>query len=91
MDDMQPDERVISSTVWHDGKCFYVSTINRDSSAMLGPGRFAETMVWEFDWKTQKRGDIVGQDGGCKGSITKHLLMCQRIHDTGRTEDDDEA
>ena len=82
---MKDDERIIKSYVWHDGKCFFVSTIDRDSSALQG-GRYAETIVWEFDWPTQKRGAILHQDGHIRGSITQHMLICQCLHDQGKPE-----
>ena len=84
--DSQPDKRLIKSYVWHGDRCFFVSTVDRDSSSDHG-GRFSETMVFEFDWETGKRGAIVGQDGGGQGSIFKHIKMCERIFKTGHTEE----
>lgn len=84
------NKTLIQSYVHHDGKCFFVSTIDRDSSAMAG-GRFAETLVWEFDMATKARGNIVGQDGGARGSIAKHIAMCQRIFETGLCDEPGEA
>jgi hypothetical protein len=88
------DVSLIKSYVWHGGKCFYVSTIDRDSSAMLGPRRFAETIVWEFDWEKNERGSIVYETGWLAGSIFKHSQVCEFLHDTGRPEipqDDEET
>lgn len=82
-----PDERVIKSYVWHDNKCYFVSTINRDSSAPYG-GRYAETLVWEYDWDGRERGDLVGQTGGCEGTIVAHQWMCMLIFKTGRCEEE---
>ena len=84
----EPDNRIIKSYVWHDGNCFFVSTIDRDSSSMYG-GRFAETIAWEYDWDKAERGEQIGMDGGAQGSITRHILMCQRLHDTGKVEVED--
>ena len=88
---MIPDERVIKSYVWHDGECFFVSTINRDSSSMIG-GRYAETMVWGYDWDNRKRGGLVGQGEASEGSIYGHQQICKLLFDTGKCEpeDDDE-
>lgn len=80
------DESLIKSYVWHGDKCFFVSTIDRDSSSQLGPDRFAETIVWELDWKTAQRGDMLYQDGTGRGSINVHLAVCKLIHDTGKCE-----
>ena len=80
------DEKLIHSHVWHGNTCFYVSTIDRDSSAMLGPRRFAETIVWEFDWNMNERGNIVSTHGGLAGSIFTHFQVCQFLHETGKSE-----
>lgn len=81
--------KIIQSYVWHDGKCFFVSTINRESSSMYG-GTYAETMVWEWDETKKERGRIVGQDEGSSGSIYAHQRMCKLIHETGKTSAEDE-
>jgi len=86
---MAPDQKIIKSYVWYGDKCFYVSTIERDSSSMLGPDRYNETIAWEYDWETSTRNEQIGMDGGPQGSITAHLQMCQRLHDTGVADDND--
>jgi hypothetical protein len=81
-------DTLIQSYVWHEGKCFFVSTINRVSSAELAyGGTYAETLVWEYDYEERKRGNIVGQTEGSTGSISAHIRMCQLIHETGLTEE----
>lgn len=76
--------RVIKSYVWYEDKCFFVSTIERDSSSALGPDRFNETLVWAYDWDRHDRSELLHQDGAMKGSIAQHLMICTRIHDTGK-------
>jgi len=84
---MTEDVRLIKSYVWHDGKCYFVSTIDRDSSAPQG-GRFSETMVWEHDWDKNERGEhILHEEGGPESFIGRHLKLCQRIFDTGTFEE----
>ena len=86
------DERVIKSFVWHERRCFFVSTIERDSSAMLGPERYYETMVWEFDWEKNERGDLIAQEGCPRGFLKEHFHVCERLHETGspkKREDND--
>ena len=85
------DEKVIQSYVWHNGRQFFVSTINRDSSAMMEPPahRYSETLVWEIDWKGN-RGDIVAHTAGVAWSITKHQLVCLCLHKDGKYEEDNE-
>ena len=85
-DDYTPDQRIIKSYVWHGNNCFFVSTIERDSSAMLGPRRFNETIVWAFDWEKNESGELISTLGGSRGSIFTHLQVCQFLHDTGRPE-----
>lgn len=75
---------VIKSYVWHKDNCFFVSTIERNSSAMLMPGRYNETMIWEYDWKTAKRGemlDIIGETS--TGSLREHFRICETINRLG--------
>jgi len=77
------NDRIIKSYVWHESKCFFVSTIERDSSAAASQSRYNETMVWEYDWDTGIRGNIVHQDEGRKGSIETHLRVCKALHKYG--------
>ena len=84
------DVSLIKSYVWHGESCFFVSTFDRDSSAMLGPRRYAETIVWRFNWEKNEKGEILSQHGGSVGSIFTHLQVCQFLHDTGESEPDDD-
>lgn len=86
---MTENKALIQSVVFVDGKqneCFYVSTIDRDSSAMYG-GRYAETLVWEFDFNTKVRGKLVGQEDDREGSLNGHFRMCTRILETGQSKE----
>ena len=77
---------IANTKVWHEGKCFQVSTINRESSAMYAAGSlYAETLVWELDAKGQ-RGSLVGQDEAPQDSIYAHQRMVKRLHETGQCE-----
>lgn len=79
------DERVIKSYVWHGDKCFFVSTIERDSSAPIIPApRYNETIVWEYFWTQKKQGKIIGQESDRKGSISTHQTICYAIFTFGR-------
>lgn len=73
---------IASTYVWHGGKCYLVSTINRQSSAMDG-GVYAETMVFEFDTEARKSGAIVGQMEGPQDSISAHLRAVDVVHSHG--------
>lgn len=73
--------------IWHGGKCYLVSTINRESSAEYG-GVFAETLVWEWDSANNKRArdTILLQDEGPANSISTHLAICEKIFSEGIKE-----
>ena len=80
---MNLDARQIQSYVHHDGKCFMVSTITRDSSAMLAPGRYNETIVWAYDWDKRERGEMIHTDEDMRGSIRTHQRIVERLFKTG--------
>lgn len=81
---------LIQTYVWHEVKGFFVSTIDRESSAMYA-GVYAETMAWELDSEKRVRGALVGQDEAGQGSIARHLLMVQRLYETGKAEPADDG
>lgn len=83
----EPDNRVIKSFVFHDGKCFFVSTIERESSAAVAPGRYNETIVWEYDWATATRGELIHSGEAAKGSLREHFSICAHIHSTGEPKE----
>ena len=86
-DDRPSDERVIKSYVWHGDQCFFVSSIERTSSAAANPSRFNETLVWAFDWPKRERGNIVYHAADAKGSIRTHLKVCQDFFAHGKGND----
>lgn len=64
---------------WETPPCFFISTINRESSSPFAYGStYAETMVWEYNYETATRGKLVGQYEDSSGSIHGHL---KAIHD----------
>jgi hypothetical protein len=80
----KPNLEVMKSYVWHEGRCFFVSTIERDSSAaIIPPPRYNETIVWEYDWDKREMGAMIHQEEDTTGSIYLHVRICQRLHDTG--------
>lgn len=80
---MDSDHRIIKTYVWHEGICFFVSTIERDSSAMEGPRRYNETFVWRYDWDKRERGNQCFQAEDRPGSIVAHQRTVEAIHDVG--------
>ena len=86
-DETQRNERIAKSYVWHAGRCFFVSTIERDSSAPQG-GRYEETIAWTYDWDRQIRGHQIylGEGPGL------HWVICQELEKNGKIiEETDEA
>lgn len=79
---------VIKSYVWHSDKCFFVSTIERDSSAAIGPTRFNETIVWAYNWDNGERAEMISTHDDSSGSIRTHQRICDLIYRTGKTEEE---
>lgn len=86
----EPNKSLMKSYVPFEDRWFFVSTIERNSSSMLGPGRYAETLVWEYDMEKNERGNIVGQGESCRNSIVEHLKICRRLFETGKCEEPDD-
>ena len=81
------DVTIAQTEVNHNGKWFFVSTIERDSSAAVSPPpRYFETLVWEYDRATGKRGAIVGQYSGCR-ALDTHLAVVSGFYRNGRYEE----
>lgn len=83
------NKSLIQSYVYFEDKCFYVSTINRRSSAINNPCMFSETLVWACDRKTNERGALIGQEAGIKDSIKTHIKVCELILKTGKCEEEE--
>ncbi len=77
---------ILKTYVWFESKCFFVSTIERESSSPLG-SRYNETMVWEYDWSKGERGNILFQDGDSIRSIRLHQKVVERLYQTGKADD----
>lgn len=82
------DKRQLKSYVWHKDKCFFVSTIERDSSAAVAPPapRYFETIAWDYDWDTGERGSSVGMEGDGPAFL-QHFLMCETLYKHGEVPD----
>lgn len=88
--DTQEDDRthasdtVIQTYVWHGDKCFFVSTIERASSAAAAYGmRYNETIVWAWDTAKKERGAQLHMTDDQRGSIVAHQRTVEAIHDVG--------
>ncbi len=80
------DMPVWKSYVYHNDKCFFVSTIERDYDIPYAGGivRGYETLVWEYDEETRKRGRIIWQGG----SLQDHQHICSLFIRAGEVLDD---
>jgi len=83
---MEPDNRVWKSYVWHEGKCYFVSTIERDYDAGEYISRGQETLVWDYDWDKAERGEMIGQGG----HICDHQAICRCLINWGEIPDEDD-
>lgn len=80
-------DTIAQTHVKHGDKWFFVSTINRESSAEFDPERiFAETIVWTWNPETRKRGELIYTDGSYKDSIYVHQATVERCFYTGTPE-----
>ena len=72
MEEEYVNKTLAQTLVWHGNKGFFVSTINKKTSAMLSYGRtYSETLVWEWDSIAKKRGDLIGQDTHGEDCLSK--------------------
>ena len=85
----RPSEPVMSTYVHHEDKCWNVSTIYRQCSSYDYDRMYYETIVWEWDDVTHKRGRICHQDEG----LEAHCSILERVVREGafweKVQDDD--
>jgi hypothetical protein len=80
------------SYVSYEGQEYFVSTINRTSSAYYGgPLIYAETLVWEYDRTINQRGDLVLERDDLRDSIRMHVKVVEDIFNHGITDACEEA
>lgn len=77
-----PLNKIIQSYVYHGDKCFYVSTINRESSTPY-PIIYAETIAWEYDNEKSLAGKLIHQDEDGKNRIDTHFKICRQLSEHG--------
>ena len=74
---------LMQTYVFHGKKAWFVSTIDRRSSAQLNPCMYAETLIFEWDKDTRERGEMVFQDEDGEGMIGTHMRICKILFETG--------
>ena len=80
---MTSDERKLKSFIFRGDDCFYVSTIERDSSAAVSPPpRFFETIAWDYEWELQARGGQVAITG-YGPAFEQHSKVCEQLFRNG--------
>jgi hypothetical protein len=72
--------------VWHEGQCYFVSTIERTYDTFGGTVRGHETIVWEYDWDKLVRGKMIGQAGG----VLDHQRICRCLVAEGLIPDEND-
>lgn len=85
---MSENKTLIQSYVYFEDKCFFVSTINRRSSAAAYPCIYSETLIWNFDSIKKELGSLIGESSGGEGSIRTHIKICELIFQTGKCEEE---
>ena len=83
---------VIKSYVWYKNDCFFVSTMERDSSASTEPpgSRFNETIVWVYDYENKERKEMISVKNDRQGSIETHNEVCLSLNKFGMVMVDDD-
>lgn len=81
-----PSVPVWKSYVWHKDKCFFVSTIERNYDTQVGTIRGLETIVWEYDWDKNERGEMLHQADG----ILDHKNICHCLIAEGLIPDEND-
>jgi len=74
-----------------NGDWFHVSTMNRETSAMLNAGhRYAETVAWRLE--DGERGEMFGPlAGSWEGGVDEHNRVVARIRYTGSPDEPEDA
>lgn len=67
------NNRIWQSYVYHEGKCIFVSTIERTCDTAAGETRGLETLVWEYDDEKKERGKMIRHMGG----VVDHHMICR--------------
>lgn len=80
-------KRLMQSYVFRDEGSFFVSTINRQSSAAAAPDLvYAETIAWRLN-DDGSRGEQVAMASDGRDSLSKHFEVCARLFLAGEWDD----
>lgn len=84
-------DAIAATYVRHGDDWYCVSTVDRDPAPLCG-GRYAETIVWEWDRALRTTGRILHRDECMARSLSAHCEIVRRITSEGRfweADDDD--
>jgi hypothetical protein len=84
--------KVAQSYRFHKDRLFFVSTINRQSSAMItDPPWYSETFVWELDPDNPtSTGNLVHESSSHLNDIANHLEISRQFFKNGKANEEDE-
>lgn len=84
--------KVAQSYIFNEDRLFFVSTVNRQSSAMItNPPWYSETFVWELDSNNPTdTGNLVHESSSCLNDITNHFNICMQFFKNGEANKEDE-
>lgn len=87
-------EKVLQSYVYSEKGKFFVSTIYRESSAMIEPPVpwFYETFAWTLDEHDKKKDWIADNSGASyiDKALDQHIEVCKQLYETGEFKDKEE-
>jgi len=80
--------KLAQTYVWHEDAAFFVSTINRRSSAVIAPDHiYAETIVWRWDPDKREATEMIWTGSDCADCIETHNDVVLKLFDTGEVSD----
>jgi len=65
-----------------DVEAYYVSTINRESD-ILPDDMYSETIIWRWDIRNQKKGEIVYMTSHGRDSVWRHQQLVTGLEMSG--------
>ena len=81
-----PSKPIWISYVFHNDKCFFVSTIERTFDTCEGSVRGQETLVWEYDRDKRERGALLHH----AGHVVDHQQICRCLIAEGLFPDEND-
>lgn len=81
------NESICKTYIKHQDQWYFVSTIERDSSAPVNPApRYLETIVWEYEYETGRRGKLLGIFNSENRRLDMHEFLVAELFKTGKVQ-----